>query len=84
MWETIWDVANVHYTYWKNLRIWPTTIKDVNSNCLKSPSKTHHTISKFCGESIISDRYETRNCYPVPDQEFIQRINRMLDNLITS
>ncbi|XP_055682363.1 histone deacetylase 6 isoform X4 [Lutzomyia longipalpis] len=78
--ETILNCISVQRAYWKCLQIHRTYgLEEVNN--INPPRELHQVTTLFKGPLVRAERFETRNCYPVQDQECVRRNDERLQRL---
>lgn len=79
--DSILNCIHAHLPFWKSLQIQKVyNIEEVNN--LNPQPEFHKVIRKFIGvDEPHPERFETRNCYPVQDNETTRRIAHRLQQL---
>lgn len=80
--ETILNSIYVHKPYWRCYNYQPTYRCRQSIPNVCDDEKQKHTVSvKWEGDETRPDRYATRDCYPLQDNEVKRKISEKLDHL---
>ncbi|XP_055712134.1 histone deacetylase 6 isoform X2 [Phlebotomus papatasi] len=78
--ETILNCISVQRPFWKCLQVHRTYgLEEVNN--INPPRELHQVVSVFKGITERPERFDTRNCYPVQNEERIRTVNERLQRL---
>uniref|UniRef100_A0A1L8DWX0 Protein deacetylase HDAC6 n=1 Tax=Nyssomyia neivai TaxID=330878 RepID=A0A1L8DWX0_9DIPT len=78
--ETILNCISVQRKYWKSLQIHRTYgLEEVNN--INPQRELHQVTTVFKGSTERPEKFDTRNCYPIQDQECVRRNDERLQRL---